>query len=744
MRKLMWFTIGFTAACAVGAYWISGNWLLLLALFSFALFLCTAFFFRQKGKAAMLLLLGLAAAFVWMWFFYTNYLSCAKALDGETVDAVIEITDYSEETDYGISADGTIRHEGKKYRIRVYSYVMDSLAPGDRISGKMELKYTRASNWSDYYSSMGIYLIGYLDNDAAVIPSEANSIKYFASNLRQELICLLDETFPEDTLAFARALLLGDSSQLRYETDTELAVSGIRHIVAVSGLHVSILFSLLYSVIGRRRILTPVIGLPLLALFAAVAGFTPSVTRACIMQALMILALLFDKEYDQPTALSFAVLAMLVVNPMTIASVGFQLSVGCIVGIFLFSGRIQGFLLQEKWLETGKTLKARLARWVTGSVSVTLSTMIVTTPLCAFYFGTVSLIGILTNILTLWVVSFLFCGIVIVCILGAVYLPAGKIAAWIVSWPVRYVLWTAKTLSSFPLAAVYTQSRYIVLWLVFCYIILCIFFLSKKKDQKLLLCSMILSLCFAVGASWLEPKLDDYRLTVLNVGQGQCILWQHKDKYYLIDCGGDQEENAADLAAQTLLSQGITQIDGLILTHYDKDHAGGAEYFLSRMPVDTLYLPNIKDDGVIQSRLIQDYYSKICWVQPESVFTVGDGEVTLFAGDGEKTDNESGLCILCQGENCDILITGDRSISAEADLLQQVKLPDLEVLVAGHHGSAYSTGRPLLSATLPEVAIISVGTNSYGHPAQAVLERLALYDCQVLRTDRNGTIVIRG
>ena len=99
----------------------------------------------------------------------------------------------------------------------------------------------------------------------------------------------------------------------------------------------SILFSLVYTLAGKRRALTAIIGLPVLLLFAAVAGFTPSVVRACIMQALMIFALLLNQEYDPPTALSFAVLTMLACNPLAITSVSLQLSAGCMVGIFLFA-----------------------------------------------------------------------------------------------------------------------------------------------------------------------------------------------------------------------------------------------------------------------------------------------------------------------------------------------------------------------------------------------------------------------
>jgi competence protein ComEC len=106
--------------------------------------------------------------------------------------------------------------------------------------------------------------------------------------------------------------------------------------------------------------------------------------------------------------------------------------------------------------------------------------------------------------------------------------------------------------------------------------------------------------------------------------------------------------------------------------------------------------------------------------------------------------NESGICVLFQTENCDILITGDRGELGEMLLLQQRSLPELEVLVAGHHGSAGSTSERLLAHTNPETVVISVGeNNSYGHPAEAMLERLKVTGCEIFRTDLDGTILYR-
>lgn len=747
MRKLMWFAIGFTAACAAGIYLISDHWLLLLALFCLASVIALAFMKTKIAKIAMVVLIGVTAGFSWLWCFDTFYISTARNYDGEKVTLSVTVTDYSYETQYGVAAEGQIQLVGKTYKTRVYVAGDESLSPGDVVSGVCKLRFTGFNGREEatYHQGKGIFLLAYAEEEAKLEKADTIPGKYFAAVLRRNITTLLDDSFPADTGGFARALLLGDSSKLTYEEDTAFKVSGIRHVIAVSGLHVSILFSLLYLLIGRRRYLIALLGFPLLFVFAAIASFTPSVIRACLMQALMIFALLVNKEYDPPTALAFAVVTLLAVNPVTITSVSFQLSVACIVGIFLFSRKIHDFLLQKTFLgpAKGNGINAKLCRFVSGSVSITLSAMVTTTPLCAVYFGMVSIIGVVTNLLTLWLISFIFYGIMVAALAAALWLPLGQGIAWVVAWPMRYVLLTAKTLSAFPLTAVYTTSIYIILWLLFCYVLLTVFMLSKRKHHWLFLGCITVSLLAAVAVGWLEPRLDTYRFTVLDVGQGQCLLVQSMGEVYMIDCGGDDPETAADIAAQHLLSQGITRLDGLILTHYDMDHAGGVAPLLSRIAAKQVYLPVTDETSDIKEQIDDACKENVYLIEENTTFSIAGGTVSLYPP--EKDAAESSMCILFQLENYDILITGDRDLAGERKLLETAELPDVELLVAGHHGSKHATGLELLHATMPEIVVISVSAdNSYGHPAPELFERLRLFQCQVYRTDQWGTILFRG
>lgn len=750
MRKLMWLTVGFALACVIGVYVTTGHWLLLMGGVCLLGGLPLFFLKKKYPTIAAAVLLGCVFGFAWLWCYHHFYLDTAKAYDGKTISTTVTVSDYSYDTDYGIAADGKLNLEDKTYNIRIYLVGEGFLAPGDKVTGDVRLRMTiRGSKQpSTHHEGSGTVFLGYVKEDHQIIPTtETLPENALGPLLRHDILDLIDRIFPDDTAAFAKALLLGDRYDLSYEQDTAFKLSGIRHVIAVSGLHIAILFSLVYALSGHHRFLTALIGIPVLIVFAAVAGFTPSVVRACIMQILIMIALMCNREYDPPTALAAAVLLMLLYNPITITSVSFQLSVGCMVGIFLFSNRIHDHLLRGKWKEAakGKSRKAKIIRWVAGSVSVTVSAMITTTPLSAYYFGTVSLVGVITNVLTLWAVSFIFYGIMLAVILGAIWTPLGGIIAWLISFMMRYVMTVANLLSKLPLAAVYTCSRYIVVWLVFSYAMILLFFLSKKKRPVLLLSCMIASLLLAVGISYIEPRLDDYRITVLDVGQGQCIIFQSDNETYLVDCGGDDGDTTADLAAQYLLSQGIYRVDGIILTHYDEDHAGGVPGLLTRLEVKKLYLPDIEDAGNLRQTIAKQAGNRVQWISEQTQIKNTAFSFTMYPFNEGANDNENSLCVLFQRENYDILITGDRNTTGEAALLQQADLPKLELLIVGHHGASSSTGFELLYATKPTTAVISVGAdNFYGHPALDVLERLNLFGTEVYRTDLHGTIIFRG
>ena len=735
MRRIVYLALGFAAACGLNLY--ADGWF--PKLLGFGAILCLSILAEKKPGALTRCLsaaLGIAVGLGWFSMYTARHLNPITPLDGEVVDCVVEAMDYSRATEYGSAVDGTVKLADRSYRVTAYLKQTERITPGDLIAGSFRLRITTEAGEdpSSYYQGKGIFLLAYQKGEIQLSEGEP-FFRHIPAILRHHIQNVLEKYIPLDCVAFAKALLLGDTSELTYQTDTALKVSGIRHVVAVSGLHISILFAILSAITFRKRFLTAVVGIPLLFLFAGVAGFTPSVTRACIMSGLMLTAQLMNREYDGPAALAFAVIAMLAVNPYCISSVSFQLSVASVAGIFLFSPGIREKLISK--IKDRKGKQYSLLRKLAAGIAVTLGAQVLTIPLCACYFGMVSLIGAVTNLLVLWAVSLTFCLLAAVCVLALIWGPLAGLVGAVAGIFIRYVLLSAKIMAAFPLAAVYTVSPYIIIWLVFVYLLLLIYLLSRKMAVSFVCCA-VLSLCLALIASWWEPSASDVRFSMLDVGQGQCLLLQSKGRIYMVDCGGDSDARSADAAAEMLLSQGYSHIDGLILTHTDRDHAGGAENFLSRIRTDLLILPEPAESMAVPEQ------TQVVIASQDLQITDANTTISVFAPVFHGEDNEMSLCVLFDTEKCDILITGDRNAFGERSLLRHADIPDVDILVAGHHGSRYSTCEELLSVARPEIVCISAGEdNPYGHPAPEVLERLSDFGCTVYRTDRQGTITIR-
>ena len=161
--------------------------------------------------------------------------------------------------------------------------------------------------------------------------------------------------------------------------------------------------------------------------------------------------------------------------------------------------------------------------------------------------------------------------------------------------------------------------------------------------------------------------------------------------------------------------------------------------------MQTLYLPDIEDEYGVRERLLrlaEKNGIEVVYVRRTVECPLGGAVLSLYPPVGEGDLNEQGLTALCSAGDFDVLITGDMAGSTERTLVGQYDLPDIEVLMVGHHGSRYSSSQELLQAVRPETAIISVGDNSYGHPTQEAMDRLSQAGAEIYRTDRQGNILV--
>ena len=737
MRRLAFAALGFAGAmfALTGVLWeysgyfcgLAGAALVLTALLSLR-------FQRLRVPAAVFL--GAVLASSWLLVLQRCYYAPFYELDDRTVSGEVLLTEKPVSSDYGFQATGSLNWQGKQYPVLVYLKEA-SQEPGNILKGSFRVRLTLpgGSKEDTYHPGNRVLALVNAKGEIRTLPGEAGSIRFFPGRLADRMKEILRNCVPEDAAAFAQSLLLGDTSGLDYETKTSLSVSGIRHIVAVSGLHVGVLCAGIWFLTRKRRWLTVLVGLPVLALFAAMVGFTPSVCRACLMAGLMMVSGAVRREYDGLTELSFAVLVLLFLNPFGVQGVGFQLSVLSVLGILLFGSR-----LSRRFRDRFPGLYAnRLLRWAPESLSVTLSAMSLSTPAAVYYFGVLSLVSPIANLLCLPLVSVCFYGLGLTCGLGSLCLPAGVLLGHLTALPIRLILRLARALSRLPLAALYTASRFTVPFLVFLYLLVLVGLLTRRGKLRLYLAFALAGLAVCTVLSSQGPRLDECRLTVLDVGQGQCLLLQSRGRTLVVDCGGWSEEGAADAAAEMLLSQNCSGVQALALTHYDRDHSGGVRNLLTRVEPGSLILPGEAGEFALQTPS-----RPLTFLSEPASMSLGAGTVWFYPYYGANSAHENSMAILFETENCVILITGDWDAAGERALLENVRIPHVDILVVGHHGSKNSASPELLEAAAPRAAVISVGANnSYGHPSPQTLDRLRAAGCAVYRTDQQGTIIFR-
>jgi len=605
-----------------------------------------------------------------------------------------------------------------------------------------------------YYTAKGIFLRGEAYGRLNIQRPERVSPRYWPALYSKELRAGIGRTFPGDVAPLITALVTGNREGMTDSFTTSLQRVGLSHTVAVSGMHLAFLSSLLAMCLGRGRKSTAVLTILWTLLFCGVAGNTPSVLRAAVMIILLQLAPLFGRERDDATALGLALMLMLAANPFSAANIGLQLSFGAVGGILLVSDRLQNWMGEKLHLNVRP--KLWILRWLiliprffVSALSATLGASVLTIPLVAIHFQSISLISPLSNLLTLWSVAVLFLAGLLLGTVSVFSLNAASVMAVPFICLGRCLQQVVDYLSTLPMASISLESFYYRAWMVFLCLIIAMTILMKGRKRfwvpgAALLTTLIISVSFSVRTF----QAGEMTAAVLDVGQGQSVLLRTGHYLALVDCGGDGPDNAGDVAADYIQSLGRGTLDLLVVSHYHSDHANGIPQLLRRMKVAVIALPDVEEDSLLREEILtlaEQQDTEVWFIREDTDIYLGEDQFfRLFAPLGQGTNtNELGLTVLATAGDFDVLLTGDMGGEVEQLLLKHARLPDVELLVAGHHGSRYSTTEELLSTVRPELAVISVGKNNrYGHPAQDTLKRLEDAGVELYRTDLQGTVTI--
>ena len=699
----------------------------------------------------LLLLLPLTFSLLYFTAYRALVRQPVQALCGGEHDFSAAVCDWPEATEHG--AKVTIRLHGLPGAKAVYYGDDDllSLRPGDALSGTAWWNDVAAIGDGDLrqFSSRGVYALLYDRDTLTVQPAPDMPLgyapQYAAKALRDKLAQLWDDP---SVLGFLTAELTGDKSLLPESDYVAMQETGLAHIFAVSGLHCAFLVTLLSLLIPptRRRTLCAVAS-AVLVFYMLLTGLSPSVARACVMQLFLLSAPLFRRGSDPLTSLAAALTVILLVNPYAVGSVSLQLSFAATLGMVLLSGRL--YKSFTGWYRgRNRAVRAALS-FVAANLAATLGALVFTAPLTAYYFNILSLVAPLAGLLAVPAAGYAFMSAFVSALLGLVWTPLGHLAGYLPLLLVKYILWAAHLLLAIPYHAVYFTNVYLRVWLLYVYAAFLGCAVTPDGKRKYALASALTVLTLA-ACLWLNSRWQQYgafRAAVLDVGQGESVALCSGSEAALVDCGSSNSYvDAGSVAADALQSAGIRRLSAVIVTHYHADHTNGLTEVLTRLPVDTLYLPDIEDEYGVRDRLVSlaaHQGADVVFVTEPTRIALGEAVLTVYPPLLTTGDlNEQGLTALATAGDFDLLITGDMAGQTEQLLAQTYPLPDLEVLVVSHHGSRYSSDESFLRAVTPDNAVISVGDNRYGHPAEETLRRLQAVGAAVWRTDQQGSIRI--
>ena len=573
-----------------------------------------------------------------------------------------------------------------------------------------------------------------------------------------------------------KGILLGKRSDLPTETLDIFRNSGTFHVLAVSGLHVGLVALFCYFGFSRFRLPQKAICLLTIAavlVYACLIGFRPSVFRASLMAILFLFATVIDRDADLFNLLAFAALVLLLLNPLQVWDVGFQLSFVAVASIVYFVPKMEK-PLRRLW-ENGDDASAiptkfknDAVKWLILSYFVTLAAQIGTTPLIAYHFFRTYPLGIIVGPFAVGLVSLIVAiGMVSVCV-GFIWIPLAKLLALLNHAIISVFLVLIDLFGQTWGVVKLTPPTFGI------FVLYIAFFFGIANWRYIRGQWRLASLVgLSVVAIWMwdaafQEKGRLLEVVTLDVGQGDAAFVRFPDNRTVLIDGGvqrtyydkmKQKQVDYDVGKRVvepyLDFRGVRKLDMVVLTHPDSDHGGGLGYILQNFEVGhVLGISDIPIDAQTHRRL--HAIVKATGI-PYSFPYAGKIELTpttalnlLHPIDAASTNlldrdkNDDSLVIKLTYGEVDILFTGDIGKEAEARLIASGQDLRSEVLKVPHHGSRTSSSAPFIDAVQPRYAIFSLGQNSlYQFPHPDVVTRYRERGCIMFRTDEVAAITLR-
>ena len=658
-----------------------------------------------------------------------------------------------------------------------------------KVRGKLR-QFEEAANKGNfdsrkYYLSLGFY--GKIEaGTIEVINSDYSGIRQGLYELRMEIIERLEKLCSDNNGIFSiinnkngiiGAIILGDKTDLDSDIKELYSVSGIAHILAISGLHISFIGMAIYRLLRRRFrfLFSAAVSIPVVLSFGIMSGFGISTIRAIIMFILKIIGEVLGRKYDAITAISLAGLVLLVQNPFVVCNSGFQMSFGAIIAIVLILPIVEEILNTDN-----KIIKV---------LSANFTISLVMNPILAWNYYELPTFSFLLNIVVVPLMSVVIVSSIVGIFCSCIMFGFGKVVIFPGCGILELYTFLCNIINKSSVASIVVGQPKVTIIIVYYAILLVVLFGLKnirtkytraekerniikketglvlekkaKKERRIKGQNVKLRLACIVGFLLLNCLIyyipnPGFYITFINVGQGDGILI-HGDNgtKVMVDGGSTSEKQVAkNCIVPYLKAEGIGTIDYSIITHTDKDHISGILEILennnsNRIRIKNLVMPdiNMKDDTY--NELIEKAKLKkinVLYIKKGDTLSLGKTKIKCIYPETTTTaSDKNDYCTVLSVKNktSKILLTGDISKEIEEKIKDDIE-ENYTVLKVAHHGSNYSSSEKFLKKVNPKYSIISVGkNNSYGHPGNETMERLRKQGGVIYRTDEKGGITIR-
>ena len=658
-----------------------------------------------------------------------------------------------------------------------------------KVRGKLR-QFEEAANKGNfdsrkYYLSLGFY--GKIEaGTIEVINSDYSGIRQGLYELRMEIIERLEKLCSDNKGIFSiinnkngiiGAIILGDKTDLDSDIKELYSVSGIAHILAISGLHISFIGMAIYRLLRRRFrfLFSAAVSIPVVLSFGIMSGFGISTIRSIIMFILKIIGEVLGRKYDAITAISLAGLVLLVQNPFVVCNSGFQMSFGAIIAIVLILPIVEEILNTDN-----KIIKV---------LSANFTISLVMNPILAWNYYELPTFSFLLNIVVVPLMSVVIVSSIVGIFCSCIMFGFGKVVIFPGCGILELYTFLCNIINKSSVTSIVVGQPKVTIIIVYYAILLVVLFGLKnirtkytraekerniikketglvlekkaKKERRIKGQNVKLRLACIVGFLLLNCLIyyipnPGFYITFINVGQGDGILI-HGDNgtKVMVDGGSTSEKQVAkNCIVPYLKAEGIGTIDYSIITHTDKDHISGILEILennnsNRIRIKNLVMPdiNMKDDTY--NELIEKAKLKkinVLYIKKGDTLSLGKTKIKCIYPETTTTaSDKNDYCTVLSVKNktSKILLTGDISKEIEEKIKDDIE-ENYTVLKVAHHGSNYSSSEKFLKKVNPKYSIISVGkNNSYGHPGNETMERLRKQGGVIYRTDEKGGITIR-